>query len=191
MKELERLKAAVDYLKSKDDFLTNEVISERLEYKAKNYLSDILSGNKKLNKFFLSAFEDKFQISSEWIHSGKGNMILELSSTNDRQQQYSNNTLQEKYIQQLEENNKLLKELLNKTNAAIEQVNISLDVLYKNQVGTASIQLAVQDELIAFVAKQTNQDLDTLKKKLRNKSISTYNEEIQKGKQSVGDNVGK
>ena len=92
MTPLERLKKVIETLKEEDSNLTNEVISEKLEYRSKNYLSDILSGAKKINGLFLTRLEDIFQISREWIMTGKGEKIVEKSNINEHFSRYGKKT---------------------------------------------------------------------------------------------------
>ena len=76
MTSIERLKKAVDYLKKIDPDLSNELMSIKLGYRAKTYLSDILGGSKPINDIFLSKFQVEYSISSDWIKSGQGSMKM-------------------------------------------------------------------------------------------------------------------
>lgn len=76
MKQKERLKEAIDFIK-KSKSLTNEGISISLGYRAKNYVSDIVSGSKTVNNFLLKKLEDKYSIRSEWVKTGKGEMVYD------------------------------------------------------------------------------------------------------------------
>jgi phage repressor protein C with HTH and peptisase S24 domain len=72
-----RLKEAVDYIKREGGGITNEDVSILLDYKAKNYVSDVLgSGN--VSDLFLARLEKRAGISPDWIKTGKGKMVVGL-----------------------------------------------------------------------------------------------------------------
>lgn len=74
MERLKRFIKAIDYLKTKAEEPTNEGVAKLLRYKALNYISDVIGGSKEINPLLLERMVE-FSISTEWIETGKGEMI--------------------------------------------------------------------------------------------------------------------
>jgi hypothetical protein len=76
MESKERLRKAVDFIKSSTKDKTNAAISKRLRYRSLNYVADMLGGSKEINPVFLDKLSSEYSINKKWIIEGSGVMIL-------------------------------------------------------------------------------------------------------------------
>src|SRR5688572_14580227 len=76
MKPTARLSTVIEFLKDKHG-LTNEDLSLSLGYRTKNYVSDIIGGNKLVNRLFLDKLKTYFSVNPEYILDGKGEMLVD------------------------------------------------------------------------------------------------------------------
>lgn len=95
MKSNERLREAVDQLKTDKSF-TNEDLSTALGYRSKTYVSDILGGNKPINRLFLDRLKKYFGVNPDYIVDGKGNLIFESNELKNVFEVYSDKRLSNK-----------------------------------------------------------------------------------------------
>lgn len=113
LQQLKRLRTAIDLIKSENNF-TNDKLAELLGYNKGNYISEILSGSKNLNSFFLKKLSTSFNVNALWIMEGKGEMI----DTNENILKENGAVYQTKTQDDISSEMKILKEQLN---LALEQ----------------------------------------------------------------------
>ncbi len=76
MNQLERLNAAIKKLKNDDLIKDQAQIAADLGYNRTQSISDIVTGRASLTSKFVIAFCGKYNISEDWLNTGKGEMFI-------------------------------------------------------------------------------------------------------------------
>lgn len=178
MEPIERFKKAVEYLKTKAETPTNEGVSKLLKYKTLSYVSDVIGGSKPLSDFILERLVE-FSINTDWIKTGKGNMLVEPKNSQDKNYAVLNyvvfTTASGKTINVLPEGeteitllNALLEErdrVLEERNRIIEKVEAEkqarIDELIKEKDNLNNILQKYLQEILAN-SKEISEDFDAL-----------------------------
>lgn len=75
MNKIERLELAFDTLKAKRKVKDKGHFAKKLGY-GRTYLSDLTSGNKPISDKFAKKLEEEFEINSNWLINGTGDMFI-------------------------------------------------------------------------------------------------------------------
>lgn len=76
MDSKERLRSVVNQINKANSY-TNEDLSLALEYKARNYVSDIIGGTKSMSDLFLERLQKHFNVNPEYIKKGSEPIYFE------------------------------------------------------------------------------------------------------------------
>lgn len=84
MNSNERLKLAVDKLKSDNNYSLADIMRALNYAGGSNYLSDLMAGKKEISSRFLRRLEDKLFVRHKWIETGEGEMFIDSSLVLDQ-----------------------------------------------------------------------------------------------------------
>lgn len=180
MNSTERLKKAIEYIKSKNGTLTNDGISKSLRYRSPSYVSDLLGGSKPINDIFLSKLQDEYSINAHWITDGKGEMVLLKEITNNDGAganpeilgNYLKEYLKEKEARRLdaEKTNATLTEIINTNLNAIQQLLLTIhrhDMAYHETILTTLGRLEELEDPRSLIVEADRVEADIIQGRQR------------------------
>jgi hypothetical protein len=173
MNKKERLKGIIEIIKSKHK-LTNEKLSELLEYNSSTYISDILGGSKNISGLFLIRLEKKFGANKSYIEKGEGEKFVDFSTSKSENEKLSVNIkgesinkegtdYRDKYIALLEKENEQKNKLIE---ASLTELQIG------QRISQAHLKTLLQ---ITVVETATMQGKDVQKELLKANKVVAEN----------------